>query len=127
MKYTNKNRGIIQNKKHSTQVNDFRNLRFNNITPTDIDGFIDYKNKKFILIEMKFKGAALPYDQKLALERLCDSCNKDTVLIIADHNSQGDIDVGNCFVREYRYRRKWVVQFEKITVSEAVNRFINKQ
>lgn len=126
MKYTDKNRGVIQNKKYAKQINDFSGLRYKNITPTDIDGFIDFGNKKFVFIETKFKGAKLPYGQKLALKRLCDSCNKDAVLIVAEHETDGDIDVGGCFVREYRYKNKWTVQFKSITVKEAVIKFLNK-
>ena len=127
MKYTEENRGKIQNKGQASRINDFSNLKFNKITPTDIDGFIDFGNKKFVFIETKHKGASLPYGQRLALARLCDACKVDSVVIVATHeNTDGDINVGDSTVREYRYKRKWVVQFEKITVKEAVSRFINK-
>jgi len=125
MKYSNENRGKIQNKAQALQVNDFSSLRFKNITPTDIDGFIDFQNKKFVLIEIKYKDALLPFGQKLALERLCDNSKKDTILMVGSHTSEtGDIDVGGCILREYRYKRAWKVYPEKITIKEAIKRFL---
>ena len=127
MKYNDENRGIIQNRKYAKQINNFSGLRVKNITPTDIDGFIDFGNKKFVFIEMKYRGAKLPYGQRLALERLIDSCNKDAVLIIAQHDTEsGDIDVANSIVREYRYKKKWTTQFKVITVYDAVLKFLEK-
>ena len=125
MKYSNENRGKIQNKAQALQVNDFSSLRFKNITPTDIDGLIDFQNKKFVLIEIKYKDALLPFGQKLALERLCDNSKKDTILMVGSHTSEtGDIDVGGCILREYRYKRAWKVYPEKITIKEAIKRFL---
>jgi len=40
------------------------------ITPTDIDGFIDYNGNMFIWLEGKLIGKDLDYGQKLALEHL---------------------------------------------------------
>ena len=125
MKYSNENRGKIQDRAQALRINDFSSLRFKNITPTDLDGFIDFKNKKFVLIETKYKDALLPFGQKLALERLCDSSKKDTILMIGTYVSEiGDIDIGGCMLREYRYKRAWKEYPEKITIKEAIKRFL---
>jgi len=88
---------------------------------------MDFGDKKFVFIETKHKDAKLPYGQKLALERLCDAVDKDAVLIVAFHeNETGDIDVGNCIVREWRYKKRWRTQFKAITVKQAVNKFMRK-
>jgi hypothetical protein len=43
-------RGVIQNVGRKQQINDFSELRFGNITPTDMDGCIEYKDKAYIFI-----------------------------------------------------------------------------
>jgi hypothetical protein len=103
-------RGAIRNREYGTQVRDFSGLRFGNITPTDIDGLIEYKDKGYVLIETKYKDAKLPRGQELALERLCDnlqSAKKPTLLIIASHETEGDIDVAETIVVRYRFKGKW--------------------
>ena len=103
-------RGAIRNRKYGTQVRDYRGVRFGNITPTDIDGLIEYRNLGYVLIETKYQDADLPYGQRLALERLCDDLQvvKPTLLVIASHdNADGDIDVANAMVGAYRYKGEW--------------------
>jgi hypothetical protein len=129
MKYNDKNRGKIQNRDQATRVNDFRNLKFGDITPTDIDGFIDFGNKHFIFLETKYKKSKLIGGQRLALERLCDAttiAGIESLVIIASHDGIGDIDVGTCKVTEYRYKFRWVHVFSGILVKEAVIKFRNK-
>jgi hypothetical protein len=48
-------RGKIRNEKYAKQLNDFRGLlRRRGITPTDIDGLIDYNGKAFIFQSKRF-------------------------------------------------------------------------
>jgi hypothetical protein len=117
-------KGVIRNKEFATQVRDFRNLKFGNITPTDLDGLIEYKNKCFVLIEVKYEGAEMPFGQGLALERLCDSISKPTILILATHTSMGDIDVGNTKVEQFRFWKKWHEPENVTTPRELVERFV---
>lgn len=102
-------RGAIRNRQYGTQVRDYRGLRFGNITPTDIDGLIEYQGKGYVFIETKYQNAELPYGQRLALERLCDDLQivKPTLLVIASHNTNGDIDVANTEVSSYRFKGEW--------------------
>jgi hypothetical protein len=117
-------KGVIRNREFATQVRDFRNLKFGNITPTDLDGLIEYKNKCFVLIEVKYEGAEMPFGQGLALERLCDSITKPTILILATHTSMGDIDVGNTKVEQFRFWKKWHEPENVTTTRELVERFV---
>jgi len=86
-------------------------LTYGKITPTDIDGFLDFGNKLFVFIEVKYGDAALPTGQRLALERICDACQKAgivSVVAIASHDSATqDIDVAGAMVTRYRYDGKW--------------------
>jgi glycerophosphoryl diester phosphodiesterase len=102
-------RGVIRNREYGTQVRDFSGLRFGKITPTDIDGLIEYQNKGYVFIETKYKDAKLPRGQELALERLCDDLQntKPTLLIIASHETEGDIDVAETIVARYRFKGEW--------------------
>jgi hypothetical protein len=119
-------RGVIRNRQMATQVRDFSGLCFGNITPTDIDGYIEYKNRCHILIETKYGTAELPYGQRLALERMCDDLHKakPTIAIIASHTSTGDIDVANALVSETRFKRKWIHKYDGMTVRQLVERFL---
>ena len=64
---------LIRNRDYMRQIKDFSGLRFGKISPTDIDGFLDFGNSLFIFVEMKHGDTRIPYGQKLALTRLCDA------------------------------------------------------
>lgn len=103
-------RGKIRNRDYASQIRDFSGLRFENITPTDIDGHIDYKNKLSIWFEAKHGDAPLPYGQRLAFERICDDIQrggKPCIFFIATHNTSGDIAFTDVEVREYRWHGQW--------------------
>lgn len=120
-------RGEIRNRKQAAQIRDFRGLRFGNITPTDVDGMIEYQNKAFVFIETKFQDAELPTGQKLALERVCDALERSgrpTLVIVASHNSSEDIDMANTKVREFRWRYKWNIQHDPRTTRSLIEGFI---
>lgn len=119
-------RGVIKNRRYANQVKDYSGIRFGKITPTDIDGFIDFGDKAFVIIEVKYGDTDVPTGQKLAIERLCDSLNqqKPTVAIIARHDSNGDIDVGNCVATEIRYKRQWKQASHRITVKGTIDSFL---
>ena len=124
------NRGKIYNTQRAKQLRDFSGLRFGNITPTDIDGLIEYKNKAYVIIELKYRENELPPGQKLALERLADNLQKSgktTLLILASHNQTNpndEIDVANSTITSYRYKGKWYLQ-NQFTVLELVKSFLN--
>ena len=118
----------IKNKDFISQVKLFSGMKFGSISPTDIDGFLDFGNKLFIFIEAKYGESTVKGGQKLALERLCDACQTDTrtsILVITNHVSDTDIDISNTLVNQYRYNRKWYTP-KTITLKEAVDKFYNK-
>lgn len=123
-------RGVIRNKEFASQIMSFHNMRYGNITPTDIDGFIEYKNKCFIFFESKHTGSALKGGQRLALERLTDACHasRPTILFVCHHNeSMADergVDVSGSIVFEYRYNGKWKTGKEK-TLKSWTSEFID--
>lgn len=105
-------RGKIEHRNRKKQIVDFSGLKYGNITPTDMDGLIEYKNRAYVILEIKLKGVELPHGQELALVRMCDDLTnkKPTLLIIAYHeeyDTNQDIDAGKTIVRKYRSGWIW--------------------
>lgn len=121
-------RGKIRNPKYSLQVHDFSGLRWGKITPTNIDGFVEFGGRVFVFIETKFAGAELPAGQRLALERLCDAVedgNKYALAVVAEHECEVgmEIDAAALPVHEIRWRRKWRTKHSFGTLRELVDSF----
>lgn len=121
-------RGVIRNKEYARRFNNFSGMRWGNITPTDLDGMMEYRNICYVYIETKYKNAELPFGQRLALERQCDDMSKvkPALLIVASYeNDTGDIDVANTTVTEYRFKGKWH-ESDGVTTTRALSdRFIS--
>lgn len=117
-------RGAIRNRELATQLRDFTGLRFGAITPTDIDGFLEFGDRLFIVFETKHAGRDLPKGQRLAIERLIDAIAEsgcEAIALIGEHDTQGDIDFANCPMREYRYQGKWRRPKTPTTFKQAVD------
>jgi len=86
--------------------------RHRKITPTDIDGLIDYNGNSFVYIEGKYYTKTIEFGQKRALENLVNSHNKAGNLscaIIFVHNSPIDeiIMVKDQLIFQVYYNGKW--------------------
>lgn len=135
MEYSNFNRGKIQNKDRARQIIDFSGIRYGNITPTDIDGLIEYQNKAYIWFEYKLRGARFPDGQKIALERLANDLQKSgkpVIVILAEHNQKNcekDIDAANSICKYFYIGNRWYP--EKILsakrVADIFIRFIDRR
>ncbi len=125
-------RGTIQNIARAQQINDFNALIMGTITPTDIDGLIEYRNKAYVFLEVKYLDKELPYGQRLALERLATDVsvnNKKSIVIVASHDVQDTaqgIDVAICPVRCYYLNGAWRNPIKDITVKDAIKAYIDK-
>jgi hypothetical protein len=125
----NEERGKIRNREIAKQLRDYSGLRFGKITPTDIDGFLDFGDKLFIFIETKYGSATLSYGQGLAFKRLCDACanaKRESILIIARHNTskENDVDVSKAIVTFIRHNKQWKKQPENKTVRQMIDDII---
>lgn len=113
MTYKDETRGKIQNPEQKRQLMDFSGLKYGKITPTDIDGFIEMKNKLFVFYEFKNKAAKQPYGQQLAETNLIDAlrlAGKEAVMILCRHNQNNfekEINAASCIVEKYYYNSKW--------------------
>jgi hypothetical protein len=124
-------RGKILHPDRKQQINDFSGLVFGKITPTDLDGVIEYHNKAYVFLEVKYDNAELPYGQRLAIQRLVqDTSNKEkySIAIIAQHsvfNTKDSVNVAECQVREiYLYtENRWRKSKRAITVRQCIDSF----
>ena len=125
----------IRNPKRASQLIDFIDLCVDGcIYPTDIDGLIEYRNNEFIILEVKFKGAEVPFGQKLALTRMADAfalAEKSAVVIVCEHDvidTETAIVASECTVREVYGggTDNWFSVNYNITVQEFVNMYHNQ-
>jgi len=82
------------------------------ITPTDIDGLIDYNGNAFIFLEGKLIDKNIDYGQKLALENiingLCESGKPACCLVFRHDKKPEEIIIAkDCIVSEVYYQHKW--------------------
>lgn len=122
-------RGVIRNRAFAQQIKDFSGLRFGNITPTDIDGFMDFGDRLFVVIEGKHAGASLSTGQRMALERLVDACHtpprRIASCLIVDHYeaNSDDVDYANTVVRTMRWNGQWRNPLQRgISLRTAIER-----
>lgn len=122
-------RGVIAHRDRAKQIVDFSGLRFGNITPTDIDGLIEYQNRCFLLLEFKhYSRPDMPAGQRVALERLALRLSKPTLLLLALHYTElgEDIDAASCTVHRYFWGGEWCMPESIVYVEEAARGFIEK-
>ena len=131
-------RGIITNRARFSQAIQFKDMRFGNITPTDVDCAMEFDNRLFIFIEAKFIGTPMKTGQLKFLGRLADNMNNPPnrfgVSIIADHVTPSDQDVhlASSIVRSVRMNGMWRdPMVNGLTLMQAVRRMVayveNKQ
>lgn len=126
MNYTDDNRGTIQYRDFARRIVDFHGLKWGNITPTDVDGFIEFHNKAFILFEFKHVNGEFNRDggQAKALTRACDSfqsAGKEAVLLICRHDAKGDIIAANTLVELVYYKGRWY-QWQRETLRKVMEK-----
>lgn len=115
----------IKNREYLARIKNFSGLRFGSISPTDLDGFLDFGNRLFIFIETKFADSELRGGQKLALERLCDACqteHRTSILIVTNYQHEGEIDIAETIVQQYRLRGVWYESTD-IRLRDAIEMF----
>ena len=123
-------RGAIHTPSRAKQLIDYSGMLFDRgITPTDIDGFIEFNDEISVFLEFKFGETEMPFGQRLALERLVDDCSekKEAMLLVATHDTdpEDQIQAHSCSVTMYRYKGKWHQPREPVTVRKAVERFLD--
>ena len=97
----------INNPYRMKQLIDFKGLEVDGyIYPTDIDGLIEYKDSEYIIFEVKYGSAEVPFGQKLAIQRMVDDftkIGKQAVAFVCEHtvrNADTPVVAAWCKVRE---------------------------
>ena len=125
-------RGVIYNREKKRRLMSFARLRYNKITPTDIDAFLDFGGLGYVVIEAKGIGVPVPTGQSIALERLLLKLSEPpslAIVIIAetpDGSMEDDVDLGACEVREvWHVKNGLKLRSNELgaTVKEIVDRF----
>lgn len=126
-------RGVYQNVNRGRQLLRFDGFRYGSITPTDIDGIIDYHDFVWVLFEAKLTGKEVPRGQRIALERLIQNAKrarKHGIALIVEHNVgdvNRDIILKDCMVREVYTTEKmqWRPPRWPITAKDMADAYIN--
>ena len=128
-------RGTIRNRESAAQIRDFSGLRWGTITPTDIDGAVEFQDKAYVLFELKYGESTVPYGQRLAIERMCrdlHKAGKPVLGMIARHNTNpsddiraADADVVEVWVDWGSGPVQWRRPNKQLTVKEAIDIFLN--
>lgn len=96
-------RGVIRNREHASQINDFSGLRWGSITPTDVDGMVEFGGKLFVFMECKYGGTGIGKGQRLALMRTAaavhDPPNHYAAIIWGQHDTPPDEDIDYASMR----------------------------
>jgi hypothetical protein len=121
-------RGKIYNRKRASQLKDYSGLRFAKMTPMDLDGVMEFRERLFVFFEYKGEGAPLQFGQKRCIEAIVNAIQseeKTAVCIVANHNGHisEDIDCANVLVRSFFYDRRWRQPRFDVTVREVVQAF----
>lgn len=112
------------------QLIDFEGIKYGSITPTDIDGLIEYKNKAFLFWEFKLEGMKMPRGQELALTRLVDlaaGAGKAAAFFFCVHkvvNTDADVIAADAIVTDIYYEGEWYKTDETETLKAYCDRFI---
>ena len=122
----------IKNPYYAKQLIDFQGLELDGgIYPTDIDALIEYNDSEYILLEVKFEKAKVPYGQRLAIQRMVDDftkAGKRAIALVAEHSGSDPripVIAANCRVRELYYgeESRWRAPTHELSVREAVDDF----
>lgn len=133
MEYNDGNRGKLQFRARARQIISFEGMKYGNGSPTDIDALIEWKDRAYILMEFKLRGAELPGGQKLALQRMIDDferAGKLATLLVCEHevdDPEQDVIAREAMVRQVYFAGEWFPaagKYRNKTVDEAVRRFI---
>ena len=123
----------IKNPYYAKQLIDFQGLELDGgIYPTDLDALIEYHDTEYILIELKFEKAKVPYGQRLAIQRMVDDftrAGKRAIALVADSDPRKPVIAAHCRVRELYYgeESRWRAPTHELTVRQAVDDFRNTQ
>lgn len=124
--------GKIRLPERASQLIEFAGIRFENASPSDIDGLLEIHNKMFVLLEYKHASAPpMSCGQRKAIGRVTDQLGlngKHSCALIAKHwYPVGMIIEGaNAIVMEVRWNGQWHnIEDQSRTVANCITGFYN--
>lgn len=119
-------RGRIRNPELALVERDFSGLRWGAITPTDIDGFVEFSDRLYMFIEGKYGDSKLKGGQAIALNRLCDAIHdpekgRYAVLFVVAHDGSQRFDYSGAYVTQYRWNGKSITPASPTTLKLAMD------
>lgn len=118
----------LEHPERAGQLIDLTGINYGNLSPTDVDGFLEVKNKLFVFFEFKNKNAPpIGYGQRTALERVVDALHqsgKVSLAVIGQHNTAHTEIVNGATSKaiEIRWQGQWLSLKDKgYTVRDCVN------
>lgn len=108
--------GVYEHEDRARQLIRFDDMHIGNRGFTDIDAIMEWRDRAWLIFEVKCVGKDVPVGQRLALERFvrdASACGKYAVAAIVEHNigdPSRDVYLRDCLVKslfvtyEYRWR-----------------------
>lgn len=126
-------RGRIAYRDRKKQIITFENLRYGNITPTDIDCTLDYHGDVFAFVEVKYGDTEIKDGQRMYLENVVNGLSDggcEAAAFVVSHNIENvndDIDAADCIVRMVYTKRKWYnLEKQNTTLKEQMDLFLKR-
>ena len=121
--------GVFHSLPRAKQLIEFSGLRFGTITPTDLDGLIDYHNNAFAFFEIKSEGQQMPFGQALAFTRIVTHLERaglKAALFVAEHcerDPDRQINAARCLVQRVFTRGVWTDVDGERPLREVIDEF----
>lgn len=119
-------------RRRASQLIAFDELQYGSITPTDIDGIIEYKNKFYAIFEVKYCDKEVPFGQRLCIQRMVDDFNKagkKAIGFVCEHyvhDPMEDVKLAECTIREVYYNGKWVDKCKGKIMKQALDEIVER-
>ena len=133
--YRDETRGTVQVNEYMRQIVLFDGMKYkgrnsyNDVTPTDIDGFIQLdEGNIFVFFELKYDGD-LPTGQRIAYERLIDfiiSGGGKAILFVASHHTKRDTINAKTAIVTKAYDGEWHLMKGNYTLGSLITWFIER-
>ena len=138
--YTDTQRGTYQFEEYGKRLISFEGMNFRgstgkvNVTPTDIDGFIQFDiGNIFIFVEFKYGAPRVPDGQARALNALVDAINGHAIWVIATHHNSDftqPVIAAEAVVHRYYSNsfdeKGWNVLANKMKLKQFIDFYLNK-
>lgn len=123
-------RGEWRNKKAGKQLVCFTGLKYDTITPTDVDLFFERHDTHFVFVETKKEGTPPQGGQELALKRLCNAVTatgRAAIFFETTHTTPFDDDlfIAETKIMRHWYKGKWHTPKDYVTLKNGIDIFLS--